>query len=665
MEYYIHITNTKQILNKKLIKIIKIIEILFIILFFISINGIKIFRKANQNNLKNFNCSNKYFLFNFFNKTNIKNIYFNFTCVNYYYSFHFNLIKIEYNIGFYNKNNLLLPSNFSLLKKMNIICNIRIGNNKYIDSIANIKNNKFFQCNEFFNINEKIRFGIKICFINEEKKEEFQNFYFSTNQQNYKILKYKNDNIFNPLFIYHEYNSIFKNFKVPKLNETFKFKKLYINFPLYSLKRNIDINEDEWIFENIFNHYFCFCKGINCFISKISQNCKYYFYLNIIDENINVYNKTDFLFIDYIFKDQSSDDTYPVFQIMEKQGFPVHYITEKKDIYNKYCFKFKYNECQEIITLDKESYSLYGDFLEKYLLLILKLKAVISCKLKAVNYISNLFYNLGYITYISIGHGICYFKEYLYSENRLYGKKMNDKILIPPSKKIISIAKKYGWEDENIIKYNLPRWDKFNNYNGNISNNSIFIMFTWRSIRKNKKISTYYIENIISLLTNYKLIKILKEKNIALYFSFHRFFIYKYNNSSKSILKKNKYIKIIDQNEISNVLSKASLVISDFSSIIFDIMYRRKPFIIYIPDGNDENIKEIYSKEYYELINSMKNGSIPFENKYFHLNETLEKIIYYVKNNFHLETNLEKFYDSFELRKEDSIDKLIQYLNNL
>ena len=436
-----------------------------------------------------------------------------------------------------------------------------------------------------------------------------------------------------------------------------------LNLKNHILKRNIDIYEDEWIFKNIFNHYFCFCKGVNCLISKITQNCKYYFYVNIIDKNRNIYKKTDFLFIDYIFEDQSSDDAYPIFQVMEEQGFSVHYITEKKDIYNKFCFKN--NECQKIIPMDKENYILYGDFLEKYLLLILKLKAVISCKLKAVNFISILFYNLEYITYISIGHGICYFKEYLYSENRLYGKKMNDKILIPPSNKIISIAKKYGWEDENIIKYNLPRWDKYNNYNGNISNNSIFIMFTWRSLRKNKKISPYYLENIISLLTNNKLIKILKEKNITLYFSFHRFFIYKYINSYKSILKKNKHIKIIDQNEISNVLSKASLVISDFSSIIFDIMYRRKPFIIYIPDGNDENIKEIYSKEYYELIISMKNGSIPFENIYFHLNETLEKIYYYIKNNFHLETKLEEFVDSFELRKEDSIDKLIQYLNNV
>ena len=661
MEFYINIKNVKHILNKKLIKII---EIFFLIHFFVNNNEIKMNIKINQNKLKDFNCSNKYFLFNYFNNTTIKDIYFNSTYIKYYYSFHFSMIKIEYSIGFYEKNNLLLPSNFSLLKKMNVICHFQIiNNNKYIDSIANINNNKYFKCIEFFNMNEKIKFGIKIWLINEDKKKKFKNFYFSSNRQNYKIFKYKNDNIFNPLFINAEYYSIIKKFTIQKLNETFKLKKLYNHFPLYSLKRNIEIYEEEWIFKNIFNHYFCYCKGVNCLISKIPQNCKYYFYMNIIDKNRNIYKKTDFLFIDYIFEDQSSDDAYPIFQIMEEQGFSVHYITEKKDIYNKFCFKN--NECQKIIPMDKENYILYGDFLEKYLLLILKLKAVISCKLKAVNFISILFYNLEYITYISIGHGICYFKEYLYSENRLYGKKMNDKILIPPSNKIISIAKKYGWEDENIIKYNLPRWDKYNNYNGNISNNSIFIMFTWRSIRKNKKISPYYLKNIISLLTNYKLIKILRSKNITLYFSFHRFFIYKYINSYKSILKKNKYIKIIGQNEISNILSEASLVISDFSSIIFDIMYKRKPFIIYIPDGNDENIKEIYSKEYYELITSMKNGSIQFENKFFTLNETLEKIIYYIKNNFHLEAKLDNFYDSFELRKGNSIDKLIQYLNNL
>ena len=52
--------------------------------------------------------------------------------------------------------------------------------------------------------------------------------------------------------------------------------------------------------------------------------------------------------------------------------------------------------------------------------------------------------------------------------------------------KIINLAKKYGWTDENIIKINLPRWDKYNNKNDYIQNiiklnsNSIFMMFTWR-----------------------------------------------------------------------------------------------------------------------------------------------------------------------------------------
>jgi CDP-glycerol glycerophosphotransferase (TagB/SpsB family) len=127
----------------------------------------------------------------------------------------------------------------------------------------------------------------------------------------------------------------------------------------------------------------------------------------------------------------------------------------------------------------------------------------------------------------------------------------------------------------------------------------------------------------------------------------------------------NKYIKFIEQNEISECLSKSSLVVSDFSSIIFDFMYRNKPFIIYIPDGEDPQIKEIYKNDYYELIESLKNGTIYFENKFFYINETVNKIIYYINNNFNLESKLKLFYDSFHFKRENSINKLVYYLNNL
>ena len=127
-----------------------------------------------------------------------------------------------------------------------------------------------------------------------------------------------------------------------------------------------------------------------------------------------------------------------------------------------------------------------------------------SGKYNCYDSITSLFYNIEYITYIAIGHGVCYFKDYLFKSNRLYGSKRNDKILIPPSKKLIFVAKRYGWKDENIIKMNLPRWDKFNedisintNNKNKFRTQSIFFMFTWRKIKKNHKISKFYIKNFI------------------------------------------------------------------------------------------------------------------------------------------------------------------------
>lgn len=195
--------------------------------------------------------------------------------------------------------------------------------------------------------------------------------------------------------------------------------------------------------------------------------------------------------------------------------------------------------------------------------------------------------------------------------------------------------------------------------------NSIFIMFTWRNIKKNKIISSFYINNIFNLVTNNILNEIIIKKNITLYLSFHRLIDEKYINKFKKMTVGNKSIKIIDQNDISECLSKSSLVVSDFSSIIFDFIYRRKPFIIYIPDANDPHIKEIYKNEYFELIQLMKNGTIIFENKYFDLNSVINKINYYINNNFNLELKLNKFYDSFSFKRENSIDKFIEYLNFL
>jgi CDP-glycerol glycerophosphotransferase (TagB/SpsB family) len=348
---------------------------------------------------------------------------------------------------------------------------------------------------------------------------------------------------------------------------------------------------------------------------------------------------------------------------MESQNMPVHYLTEKIDIYNEYCNNKE--KCLTIIYANIDNYTINGNFLEKHLTLLLKLKQVISEAGVSLDNINNIFYNIDYITYICVGHGVSFFKHFLYATNNWYGWKIFDKILSPPSTKLISIIKKYGWKDKNIIKINLPRWDKYNNQylnycdNCNIKNNSIFIMFTWRSFKKGKIISDDYFKNIINLINNDKLFFVLNSNKIILYFTLHHKL-----NKYKNRFRTNKYIQFIEEINISEVISKTNLLITDFSSIIFDIIYRRKPFIIYIPDANDPKIEITYQRNYYELIQSLKNGTIFFENKYFNYIEVINKIFYYIKNNFNLEPKLEKFYDCFEIKKGNNTKEFINYITN-
>ena len=110
-------------------------------------------------------------------------------------------------------------------------------------------------------------------------------------------------------------------------------------------------------------------------MNKNYQYCKYHIFLNIIDASRSLYKKEDYLFLDFVFYEYSSDDVYPIFKEMQFQKLPVHYLSENMDIYNQYCYKI--DKCVDIIYANKNNYTINGNFLENYLTLILKLKQVI------------------------------------------------------------------------------------------------------------------------------------------------------------------------------------------------------------------------------------------------------------------------------------------------
>ena len=143
-----------------------------------------------------------------------------------------------------------------------------------------------------------------------------------------------------------------------------------------------------------------------------------------------------------------------------------------------------------------------------------------------------------------------------------------------------------------------------------------------------------------SLLNNRKLIEILEEKNLKLVFYPH-YRIQKYIHNFHSI-SNNVVIADNKKFDIQELLTKSSLMVTDFSSVFFDFVYMKKPVIYYQFD------KEDYRKKHY------KEGAFSYELHGFGpvLNteqEVVDYIQHVIDNNFEMDSmysdRLEGFFE--------------------
>ena len=604
------------------------------------------------------------------NITNIPPIYIIISKINCYFTNESDNIQVKYYFKLLDQNyNQIKPSDISLLYNLHLFCEmyLYITQDK-IYSIVNIYKNKLYYCIEYTKNNEKAKFGIKIFKTNEMTEEiQYDEILYSSDEliyQNKNVFnqsKNYNNNKFNIQFLYNKYNDIIANLKKTKKNNMC-LKCSFLQPPLFSLKRNIANVKGRWYFKNIYQTYFCFCIGESCINLQIFnmynfQSCKYFFYLTIIDKNRYLYSKTHYLLSDFFNENIESVDALPIFNTMINNNFNAHYITMSTNIYKEFCLND--TNCLDKMQIIYGIKKINGDILEKYLELILRLKAVITAE--KYESIDNIFYNIEYITYIFLGHGVTYIKSFLYTDY-LHPNRYN-KILLPNTKLFIDLALKAGWKNENIIKIGYPKWDQYKIYNStnNLKKNAqtIFLMFTWRKVKKGKNISNLYFNNICNILYNYELNEVLKKNNVKLFFCYHHTL-----KITKKIIGNNN-IRIINQNEISTLIKNSSLIITDFSSILFDAIVQKKPLILFLPDGLDYNLEDIYSKQYYETIKKIKNGEIYLDEIYLDVNEVINKTIYYIENNFILEESRMKFYKRFKLKNRDNTRKFIRYIRML
>ena len=61
----------------------------------------------------------------------------------------------------------------------------------------------------------------------------------------------------------------------------------------------------------------------------------------------------------------------------------------------------------------------------------------------------------------------------------------------------------------------------------------------------------------------------------------------------------------------------------------------------------------------------LKNGTIYLYELFLDLKDVINKIIYYINNDFVLEDNKLKFYNTFKLENKDNTKKFIRYIKML
>jgi hypothetical protein len=120
----------KKIKLKLLLKII-LIDLIFELFLNINIYYINFTEKNDLTSI------NTFFLYDI---ENFKSICQSFKIfdIKYFYSFKFDMVKIEYKIGFFNRNNNIIePSEFTLHKKFHLFCFIEIRNNGNNKTVIN------------------------------------------------------------------------------------------------------------------------------------------------------------------------------------------------------------------------------------------------------------------------------------------------------------------------------------------------------------------------------------------------------------------------------------------------------------------------------------------------------------------------------------------------
>ena len=260
-----------------------------------------------------------------------------------------------------------------------------------------------------------------------------------------------------------------------------------------------------------------------------------------------------------------------------------------------------------------------------------------------------------FIKYLYINHGITYFKsDFNFVPTELSRIKTNKRNIITSSPYEYSILiNKFNYSNEYIYKAGLARYDNYYNQKKNNScKKCILAFFTYRHFNKTIFKNSLYKRNIENLINDKSLMNYLRKKNIDFIFIQHHLDTY---HKKKYNIKSSSYAKIMNHIYLSNYIMQCSLIITDFSSISFAFMFQNKPALFYLLDYKDKI--DFEEKRHLKIDDPLQ-----FGNYFLEQDKLIQKIKYYIKNDFKISKKLKKKYDSVFYYKHNISKRIFEII---
>ena len=361
--------------------------------------------------------------------------------------------------------------------------------------------------------------------------------------------------------------------------------------------------------------------------------------------NLFKINTKYILFLDEYFNDYvNANDAYPIFNYYRRKGRKEAYYFVLKDS-QLHKQLLKENNLNNIIVVENYLKN-KKNFTKTFSYFIPKSQLMVYAYIN--KYLSDIIKNTNnQLKTIYLDHGCIYFKETLFKN---YLKIEEEKRVTVKIKPEYDNWLKHGWKENQLYKVGLPRWERFNHIQN--QHNAILIMFTWRYMRKKQFLKSTFYKRIDELFSNDDFINYFRTKNIKIFYKRHHQELSRTKGYHKYY--NNNYIHEVNDNEnFSQIIDNSSLFITDFSTLCFDFMFQNKPVLFYLLDNNDPNLskKDKYNAKY------LKEKMI-FGNLYNSSKDLIEKIKYYVNNNFTLEENIKDKYNSLFYVKKNIFKNL-------